>query len=401
MSLDFQQVSQQVRQMGEKAGERQKSVEELRAKARALLDLYANAHAELRQRVAKVVQHHDPNLRCAIPIDPAVAAPEALNAHFAALENPAPVTVIAADGSQIPYDRHADVEYCLINVGSIQMAQSGGAAPQTTVFSQLLYDEQIMSGSGMITEAGLALLRDKLERTLQASLAEDAPPPVVTFTDGPMELWGAHNTESEGAGYQKHLQEYLLALRRLHDCGAIAAGYVDKPSADLVVRLLEVMQTAEIELSQIKTLHSLRRVRDFDLFRLLLQPGERSAVFAIQSPSAAQYTEELALHFFYLNVGRPGHSWVARVEIPAWIATDCNKLDLLHAVIVRQCQITGARPYPYLLHRAHETAVVSLEERDQVTQMIAQELRRRGVEPGEKSYKQTLKEAQGRTGYKR
>jgi hypothetical protein len=51
----------------------------------------------------------------------------------------------------------------------------------------------------------------------------------------------------------------------------------------------------------------------------------------------------------------------------------------------------GSRPYPYLLHRAHETAVVTQEEKAQVTQMIALELRRRGVEVGEQSYKQSAK----------
>jgi hypothetical protein len=60
----------------------------------------------------------------------------------------------------------------------------------------------------------------------------------------------------------------------------------------------------------------------------------------------------------------------------------------------------GSRAYPYLLHRAHETAVVTLPEKDQVSQMIAVELLRRGVEVGEVSQKQASKEMGGRTRYK-
>jgi hypothetical protein len=145
----------------------------------------------------------------------------------------------------------------------------------------------------------------------------------------------------------------------------------------------------------------LRGVTDIDLYRTLLKPGERSAVFATQSQSARQYKDSLALHFFYLNVGRARHNWLARIEIPAWVVTDRAKLDALHAVLINQCQAMGSRPYPYLLHRAHETAVVTMEEREQVAQMINLELRRHGIEPGEQSQKQQSKELQGRTGYKK
>ena len=117
-----------------------------------------------------------------------------------------------------------------------------------------------------------------------------------------------------------------------------------------------------------KRLYPLRGVIDRQLFRDLLGPGERSAVFAIQSRSGQHYLGDLALHFFYLNVGRPGKPWLARVEIPAWVAKDNEQLDNLQAVLMQQCQILGSRPFPYLIHRAHEVAVVSLDEKEQVEQ---------------------------------
>ena len=104
--------------------------------------------------------------------------------------------------------------------------------------------------------------------------------------------------------------------------------------------------------------HPLRGVSDRWLYgektNPLLGPGERSAVFAIQSKSEKYYKGVLGLHFFYLNVGTEGHPWPVRVEIPKWVADDPEKLNLLHAVLVDQCRMMGSKPYPYLLHRAHE-----------------------------------------------
>jgi hypothetical protein len=128
----------------------------------------------------------------------------------------------------------------------------------------------------------------------------------------------------------------------------------------------------------------------------LLPPGHRSAVFKIQSSSEKKYKGVLELHFFYLNVGTEGHPWPVRVEIPKWVADDKAKLDLLHGVLVEQCRMMGSKPYPYLLHRAHETAVVKMEEKQQIEQMLAMELRNQDEEVDDGSYKQSAKDLHGR-----
>jgi hypothetical protein len=78
------------------------------------------------------------------------------------------------------------------------------------------------------------------------------------------------------------------------------------------------------------------------------------------------------------------------------VADDAEKLGLLHAVLVNQCRIMGEKPYPYLLHRAHETAVVSFEERRQIEQMLTLELRRAGEDTDDGSNKQSAKDLPGR-----
>lgn len=399
MAVDFPQVRDQVKKLGESAREQEQMLQSNRDRARELLELHAGNLEKLREKVQRVAQEINKNLRCAIPVEAGLRPPEPLDGHFPASKMPAQAVVLAADGSQIAPDRHQPVRYCLINVGGICIRHGQPLPPAIQVESRLFYGDELYTPTGTLTESTLALRRDLHERQMLLNLAQGFTLSVISFTDGPMELWGPREIETQGE-FRKSLAEYLDLLRKLAQLGVTTAGYVDNPSADLVVRMLEVAGAAESELPQLHTNHPLRGVTDKMLFREFLGPGERSAVFGLQSHSVEQYRDELALHFFYLNVGREGHSWLARVEIPAWVAADPVQLDLLHACLIDQCRILGARPYPYALHRAHEVAVVSLQEKDQVTEMIALELRRRGVEPGDKSNKQFHKDHPGRTSFR-
>ncbi len=395
MSLDYQQIRAQVKKLGEEAPGRVQRREELYAQAVDTLTTQVNQLEALREKVSQVARQHDAALRCALPLDEALDARQALPAA------PIQATLLAADGSQINLDRHAAAEYCLINVGAIQFKLGAGTSPTITVRSQLYYDEELYTATGKITEATLALMRDLHERQLLAELAEQIEQPVFALTDGPIELWGAKERGGEGTDFQQHLQKYLKALEKLSSQKIGFAGYVDKPGANLVTRLLEVALATQADLPNIRKYQPLRGITDLDLYVNLIAPGERSGVFAIQSQSARNYQGSLGLRFFYLNVGIPGKPWLARVEIPAWVAESKELLGSLHAVLVEQCKMMGARPYPYLLHRAHETALVSLQEREQVTQMIIMELQRRGITPGQVSHKQAHKELAGKTRYTR
>ncbi|MDX1436667.1 MAG: DNA double-strand break repair nuclease NurA, partial [Anaerolineales bacterium] len=218
------------------------------------------------------------------------------------------------------------------------------------------------------------------------------------FTDGPIELW-SRPEPANAAEFQESLEAYQKVLAQLREKGVATAGYVDRPGANHVVSLLEVGMTPEDQLAYVRAQTPLRGAADRYLFAKLLPPGARSAVFGLQAKSADTYQDELSLHFFYLNVGTERKAKIARVEIPAWVANDQQMLDPLHAVLVNQSKVVGSRAYPYILHRAHEAAVVTRLDREQVTQMIMLELRRRGLEVGELSEKQFLKGIAGRNRY--
>jgi hypothetical protein len=387
MSLDFQQVRQQVRQLGESAPQRESRLQVLRQQARRLLESHAHELDSLRQKVQAVVRAYDPSIRCAMP------AAEPLNAHFRLPPLPARLVLLAADGSQIFLDRHAAVEYFLVNIGTLQMSYGGAQSPSITVQSDLYYGDDLHVSGAYPSEEKVSLLRDLHERQKLADLVEHIPGDVITLTDGRLELWGASPQEAGGEASQppeaRSLEAFLAALERLQVAGATAAGYVDKPSEDYVVRLLEV---ASLPVEQARQ-RPLLGVRDIDLFRSLLAPGERSAVFEVQTRFANIYRRRnasFAPYFFYLNVGRPGHPWLARVDMLAWVAADAQRLDGLHAVLVHQCAMLGTRPYPYALHRAHEIARVTPDEKDQLEMMITNELRKHGILV-EESNKQFLK----------
>ena len=384
MSLDFQQIREQVRQLGEEAPRREQRLRELRQQAGDLLSHYAHDLEKLQQKVEEVVRHHDPSLRCALPVR------EALTAHFALPAVPERAILLAADGSQIYLDRHSAVEYFLINVGAIQMNLGGSDPPQLFYDSDLKYGDEIFRPDEYFSEEKIAFLRDLREREILAELVEQVGQPAAALIDGPIELWGAREGSLEaGHSGQRGLQPYLEVLLRLHTQGASVAGYVDKPAEDHLVRLLEVASQPAAEAQK----RPLFGVRDADLFRDLLAPGERSAVFEFQSRSARlyrQYHPAITLHFFYLNVGWDQHPLLARVDALALVAEEAERLDQLHAVLVQQCQIMGTRRYPYVLHRAHETARVSLEDKAQLDMMIANELLSQGIS-GEMSQKQGVK----------
>ncbi len=252
MPIDYQQLRTQIKELGKSAPGKQEELQRKRQEAVDLLHSYAGQGETLRAKVQEIVRKHDPSLRCAMPAD----SGELLNGHFPLPPLPPSATLLAADGSQINHDRHAEVEYSLINVGAIQMRLGASTPPQTMIESRLYYDEQLYHQ----TDASLALSRDLEERSILARLASRLEPPVITFTDGPVELWGVRDASpEETTSFQESMSQYLQALNQLAELEAITAGYVDKPAANLVVRLLEAARAAPEDLANIRRYQPLAR----------------------------------------------------------------------------------------------------------------------------------------------
>jgi len=213
--------------------------------------------------------------------------------------------------------------------------------------------------------------------------------PVIALMDGQLPLRVIDLPYDQQQDWQ---DKYVGLLDSLHQSQALPGAYIDRPRSTFVLALLHL---AALEISSI-TEENLRRspfrhLTDLNLFDFL-EPGQRSAVFTVRAKGLDKYDYAgHTVHFFYLNVSRiPARPYLARVEIPAWIAADGSALNTLHAAIIRQALITGG--YPYVLARADELAVISNEEREAVEMMLALEMRRSGLIP-EISSKQRHKNA--------
>ena len=384
MPLNYVSLNSSIAQMADFTASRQEKLADRLTACRALLEIYAAKLNELQKIVAKA-QQQNKNLRCAEPVS------EALNAHFAAPTlSTQGITVLSGDGSQITPNPHEAAFYGVVNIGLFEMCPGSGAAPKTQTFTELIYDEESLGVNQPITEDLVNLLRDARERTQLATYAATLPQPLVVLTDGPLELY---QEPRENPNFRQYFDDYLDALKDLAQLERINAGYVDRPRAHLLVKLLELASGSPAEE------HPFAGLTDLALIDNLLRPGERSAIFKLVSSASQDFSDRLALHFFYLNVGNEAHPALARVDFPAWILNFPGGVDQLHAVLLDQAHMSGDHPYPYALVRAHETAVVKLDEAEALKSLIQRELLQRGLPPLLDSEKLANKKVGWRTRY--
>ncbi len=385
MALELNKLTYQVDDLCETLLNRSEELAASVPVAREELRIIAQHPTDLDKKIQKAL-----NFRWAgaIPTD------EQLDAIFPAPALPERADIIAADGSQVYPDRHGLALYYLINIGSIVFKHGLGKAPEC--FSQpAVYHEtkDLYDGENLVAAALINARRDITELAELAvratQLEKDDSAPTLTLLDNGLLLYFSLQA-TDRAQLDEILRLYLAELDNLRRSGAVIAGIVDRPQAASVVRLLRLatMELDEINEDTLRVTSPFERIIDRRLFEEL-PPEHRTAVFANASPQNTDFYKPRGhkIHFFYLNAG--GNSGtILRVEIPEWVANDPEKLDLVHAGIVEQSRVTGG--FPYVLMRAHELAIVSNAERNDLDQMVMQAMIQRGMSP-----EQSLK-AQGK-----
>jgi len=389
MPLDYQQIYTKIQEIGKGLRERKRSLEERRAKVWELLNAF-NLELDLLNSLVDSAKRADPNIRCARPL----SAGEPLLSSCRPPASVTQATIIAADGSQILPDRHAAIQYYVINVGALAMRIGSGKSPEVFTDTELhILDE---FEDTIFSESQIALQRDVSERKKLLEIAQKYAAPFIALTEGQLELWGSVDIDNS-RDFEKTLNDYLNALKEMENQNVITSGYVDKPGANWVVRLMEIATLPKDEIRNVRKHRPFLGVTDRWLFGKILGRHERSAIFALQAKSAEKYKDSIAIHFFYLNVGDEQKPVIVRVDVPFWVVQNKEALNMLHCALIEQTQIMSHKPFPYLLHRAHETAVVSMREKEQVDQMLALAIRNNGGELGEISGKQSAKNLSGRT----
>jgi hypothetical protein len=387
MPIDYQQIYTRIKEIGAGAKEREKKKEDAQKLAQNLLASFNSELDALRSKVDSA-KAADSNIRCAVPLNEALASSHPVPASVIQ------ATLIAADGSQIVPNRHDPLQYYVINVGAIAMQIGSGNTPEVETDTELRVLDEF--DDTFFSDSQVALQRDVAERKKLLEMAENYSGTIIALTEGQLELWGSVDNEN-AREFEKSLLDYLSVLEQLRRKQIIAGGYVDKPGANWFVKLLEIAGTPADELKNVRKNRLLAGVTDLWLFSQILDEHERSAVFALQAKSAEKYKGALAIHFFYINVGDKKHPKIARVDVPLWVAENPSMLNVLHVVLVEQSRIMGKAPFPYLLHRAHEIAVVTHREKEEIDRLLSRDILSSGGELGEKSGKQTAKDSKGRT----
>ncbi len=392
MPVDYLQIHKQITGLGQKIKQREAVLMERRQQALNLLKAYDLKTQLICERIQQE-QKVNSSLRCAMPVEERL-----MQVYDTPLTAPGHV-ILAADGSQINPNFHDPVAYSVVNSGAFRMVSGlPQESPSEKIKSVLLLhgvseDENNNDDGPSLSEEIITLQRDLNERKFLVELSSHETYPVVALTDGPLELFRDPKANPQ---LSKLFEEYLLALENLSALNTVTAGYVDRPRSDLVIRMLKLMPPIEDQSEQApKNSNQIEHVTDLDLFRMILQPGQRSVLFSIQPISGSKFKDQLALHFFYINVGFPGAPSLARVEIPNWVVKDNSLLSLLHFSLMEQCRLLGSHPFPYALHRAHEIAVVRFEEKDEITRMIIKEYYQQGHEVPGSSNKQIHKDHSG------
>ena len=381
MPLNYLQLQPQIEQYSQRAALNRQDLDAKLQTALELLHDCGRRHAELRLILNERITTRQSSDRCAL------LSNEPANAVFDPVEPGLKYVLISSDGSQIVPSPHDALPVALVNTSRLCFKPGSGLAPQVEVFTRFLTDASGQIEIGEIKEDLINLKRDVEEMRVLAEWQDDSELPVIALGDGPLELFHQPQNEAE---FAKAFGMYQAALGALHSKGCLAAGYTDRPRAALTAKMLEFVKNEGQRVN-------LDGLDDLALFSAVLKPGQRSAVFGLWSTSSQKYTGDLALHFFYLNVGSEKFPWLARVEIPAWVAFDAEQVSLLQRALLDQCALMGTRPYPYLLHRSHEEAVVHFEEKEQLLARLALEMQRRGLGLSAQSNKLSAKELQSRT----
>lgn len=267
--------------------------------------------------------------------------------------------VISVDGSQVYPDRHQGTSCFLINIGSVIVQYQCGDKP--VLFNSIPYvfagddaHEEQQSPTELVN-----CRRQELELSAGVSLAtafaHDAEIPMLLLYDGSLIFWHLDAKEEELRAH--YLQRYCAALQTLCDQERLTAGYISVAKSKEMVHLLR-LKALERGIGVAQAQQLTEHIVDAQIAHFFLQPYQRSTVFASQVSIAHDYPADVAPYFFYLHVGTE----IGRVEIPAWIARDDAKVDMVARIILDQC-VKGFG-YPVVIAEAHEQAVVKGPDRE-------------------------------------
>jgi len=407
MTLELEKLGTELTSMAAAAAEIVRDQRRRATRLRELLAAHATDWPGIDAGLARAIaeQGDDPKFfRAARPL----RTDERLDLGVMPGPPPARATIIASDGSQIMPNRHAAFLYSLINIGVFIYHHGTPDAPDIYSTPVIFYpqpgDDDRTDDEPGFDKAEVTIARDKREIATLADTAwtyRTVAPLTLAVLDQRLLYWpfGGTNRDAETA-----VTDWLKAMTKARDAGALLAGYIDRPGKRSVVTMLKTLSDdPDMNWKKLGKRPPHGELTDADLYATILEPGQRSPVFVDVSPANTRFAEvdpRNEVCFFYLNPGFASPELdgedkalsgrgLARVDIPMWVARDPRAVAAVHSLLVDQCRIVG--DYPYVLMRADELAVVGRDDEANLNLMIDQYMQRAGIQ-GSITAKQDSKE---------
>jgi hypothetical protein len=295
---------------------------------------------------------------------------------------PATYSIVAADGSHIDIDRHHAAPCSLINIGEVRLDYGQDYGAMLDSRPRLLSEDAdlfIRDPAGNretpLQGALLGIKRDVDECAALVALAAVLPPerPALALADGTLIRWNLTTANYDAYVLRELLDNgYLRCLSAFKTLCAqrplAVASYISQPGGNEVVNTLRLTlcphepancdrYCGELKLGE-RPCDPVSGVSDAALFDRFLGVGERSAIFESTSKVIGQYYGEHRICFFYLKLGHE----IARIELPIWLATGFDRVNLIHTLVLEQ--VKKGNGYPVALAEAHEQAVVTGADRE-------------------------------------
>jgi hypothetical protein len=313
---------------------------------------------------------------------------ERIDFHQLPIQCPHNYQILASDGSHIDVDRHYSARCFLINIGLVKLQYGDTPEAMLSSKSQLYFmnDEvNIYSSEGrqFPIEGQLLGMKRTIEEchTLVDGIHDlEGNLPLVLLLDGSLVLWGTGDQNTSDFINQELVANgFLKCLDTIHELSRDRelsfASYISFPRSTDVINALRLAACPYEQVNcdsycggnvENRACDIVEGLLDRDLFRSLLNNKERSALFTNRSSVVKNYYGEHSIYFFYLKLDNE----VVRIEVPLWVASNNNLVNLLHVVIIDQC--SRGFGYPVALSEAHEKAVVTGSDREGFWQLVEQ-----------------------------
>ena len=331
---------------------------------------------------------------------------------------PACHTVIATDGSQIAPNHH-EIAYCyLINVGRVMLHYGQSLHPLLDSLPEVFYQPEDLYVSrqwGIRTEEWMGYRRTASETSVLAELAcnwvnqrevdkgkkmlsalspvpnPQSPIPTLAMVDGSLIYWFLEQLPGEAR--DRILPPILEAWDALREAGIPIMGYLSASRSSDSLNFLRLpacphpvpdCMTHCPGQSDRAPCQVFDPLRDTFLWASQLQPGQRSTLWRSSARILDLYGEH-QIYFCYVHVGTE----IARVEVPAWVAENPEKLD--SALSLMLAQVQKGYGYPVALAEAHNQAVVRGGDRARFFALLEQQMIKAGLRNVGTSYKEARK----------